>query len=232
MPKQYNFFEFDEVTSTNDVCLSEFQKSTKPTVVVANSQTKGRGRNAKNWDSPKGNISYSLCFKSPSIDPGITVKIGLITSIAVFDIFNKDVLLKWPNDLIFNNKKVGGILVESQNQNNEIIITIGIGINLNIDKKHHEWNDIGLIDITKKTKDSFIEMLTLKLLKLKNLNRKNWSKEWDEKCMHIGKRVTLGDKQESFLFEGITDSGQAKLKKKSGDIELFNESSLKVDGLY
>jgi biotin-(acetyl-CoA carboxylase) ligase len=50
--------------------------------------------------------------------------------------------------------------------------------------------------------------------------------------MHIGKRVTLGDKQESFLFEGITDSGQAKLKKKSGDIELFNESSLKVDGLY
>jgi biotin-(acetyl-CoA carboxylase) ligase len=75
-------------------------------------------------------------------------------------------------------------------------------------------------------------MLTLKLLKLKNLNKKNWSKEWDAKCMHIGKRVTLGDKQESFLFEGITDSGQAKLKKKSGDIELFNESSLKVDGLY
>ncbi len=232
MPKKYKFLEFAEVTSTNDVCLSEMQKSDIPTVVFADSQTQGRGRNLKSWSSPRGNISYSFGIRSSFIDPSITVKTGLIVIKALKKEFNKKVSLKWPNDLIYKNKKVGGILVESQTHNNETIIITGIGINLRIDNSEEHWGDLGLDGIAKNIKHNFVTHLTDELLKLEKLNNINWCRDWNNSCMHIDKNVSIDTRNESYIFLGIDELGQAKLKNMNSEIETYSESSLKVDGLY
>ena len=232
MPKKYKFLDFEEVASTNDVCLIELQKSDIPTAVSADSQTQGRGRNHKSWSSPRGNISYSLGIRSSFIDPSITVKTGLIVIKALKKKFNKEVYLKWPNDLIYKNKKVGGILVESQTHNNEIIIITGIGINMKIDSSEEHWGDLGLDGITKKIKDNFITYLTDELLHLEKLNNINWCRDWNNSCIHIGKNVSIETRDESFIFLGIDDLGHAKLKNKNSQVEIYNQSSLKVDDLY
>ena len=232
MPKKYKLLDFDEVTSTNDVCLSELQKSNTPTVVFADSQTQGRGRNLKSWSSPRGNISYSLGIRSTFIAPSISVKTGLIVKKAIKKKFNKEVCLKWPNDLIYKNKKVGGILVESQTHNNETIIVTGIGINLKIDSSEEHWGDLGLNGIAKNIKDDFLIYLTDELLDLEKLNNINWCDDWNNSCIHIGKNVSIETRDESFIFLGIDNLGQAKLKNKNSRVEIYNQSSLKVDDLY
>ena len=76
-------FHYNEVTSTNDICFEKCQESEKPVVVSADKQTKGRGRNQKDWRSPHGNISYSFGYKSEEIISGTSIKTGLIAANAI-----------------------------------------------------------------------------------------------------------------------------------------------------
>ena len=59
MPENYHHLHFEVVGSTNDLCRIECKKKLKPTLITADKQTDGRGRNQKKWESPKGNISFS-----------------------------------------------------------------------------------------------------------------------------------------------------------------------------
>ena len=62
MPENYQHLHFEVVGSTNDLCKIESKKKLKPTLITADKQTEGRGRNQKRWESPKGNISFSYGF--------------------------------------------------------------------------------------------------------------------------------------------------------------------------
>ena len=64
MPENYQHLHFEVVGSTNDLCRIECKKKLKPTLITADKQTDGRGRNQKKWESPKGNIC--LLYTSPS----------------------------------------------------------------------------------------------------------------------------------------------------------------------
>ena len=110
----HNRFHYKEVTSTNDICFEKCQESEKPVVVSADKQTKGRGRNQKDWKSPHGNISYSFGYKSEKIISGTSIKTGLIGANAINKAFSIDVGLKWPNDLIYQSKKLGGFFVKQR----------------------------------------------------------------------------------------------------------------------
>lgn len=106
---------------SGDVCLAEYQK-------------KGRGTYGKNWYSPFGyNLYLSMYWR---FSKGISniLSISLITGIVIAETINKltnsNILIKWPNDLILNKKKIGGILIESINKKNINHTIIGIGINI------------------------------------------------------------------------------------------------------
>ena len=79
----HNRFHYKEVTSTNDICFEKCQESEKPVVISADKQTKGRGRNQKDWRSPHGNISYSFGYTSEEIISGTSIKTGLIAANAI-----------------------------------------------------------------------------------------------------------------------------------------------------
>ena len=90
MPK-YNRSHYQEVTSTNDICFEKCKESEVAIVITADKQTRGRGRNHKNWKSPHGNISYSFGYKSEKIISAASIKTGLNATDALKTVFNIDV---------------------------------------------------------------------------------------------------------------------------------------------
>ncbi|KAK3604963.1 hypothetical protein CHS0354_000627 [Potamilus streckersoni] len=133
---------FDCVSSTNDIAKRIVSTSQHSVLIVAETQTNGRGRGGNTWFSTKGeNLLFSLTlppniFHGGSLQPDL---ITLITGLAVYEtlipIFShlpNSVRLKWPNDVLIHQKKVCGILVESLYQGNRLkSIIIGIGLNVN-----------------------------------------------------------------------------------------------------
>ena len=132
-----NIYSFHEVESTNNVAkfLAEFG-SPEGTIVLSETQTKGRGRRGNEWESPRGGIWLSIILK-PNIEPPKASIITLATGVAVAKILRKmkiDAKIKWPNDILINNKKVCGILTEANAKSNTIdYVIVGVGIDTQVD---------------------------------------------------------------------------------------------------
>jgi BirA family biotin operon repressor/biotin-[acetyl-CoA-carboxylase] ligase len=133
-----SLFIFEELNSTNTFAL-ELAKNPTPqgTVVLADSQTAGRGRLQRSWFSPKGaNIYGSLAFSfnSPIQTIGwVPLMAGIAIAQAIEDHVEIGITLKWPNDILVDERKVGGILCESFKRNStETCVVIGFGINVNL----------------------------------------------------------------------------------------------------
>ncbi len=135
-----SLFVFEELPSTNTFAL-ELARNPTPqgTIVLADRQTAGRGRLQRSWFSPPGaniygSVIFSLKTKFQSIG-WIPLMAGTAIAHAIEDNTNIDITLKWPNDILIAERKVGGILCESFNRDStETCVVIGFGINVNIPK--------------------------------------------------------------------------------------------------
>jgi BirA family transcriptional regulator, biotin operon repressor / biotin---[acetyl-CoA-carboxylase] ligase len=104
------------------------------TVILADQQTNGRGRVQHNWLSPEGCLAFSVILK-PNLDylPYIVMLSSLAVVYAIRAVTGLRPQIKWPNDVLINDKKVGGILVENDIRKNTLHHSIiGIGVNANI----------------------------------------------------------------------------------------------------
>ena len=128
-----NFIYFDEIDSTNDWCKKNINSLKNKTCVVADKQTKGRGSHGRNWESPLGNIYmsyvYSIGLTNDSQYFPLFISYSVIKTLEKF-LPNANLTIKWPNDILLNNKKIGGILMEVIDNNDKFTSIIGIGINL------------------------------------------------------------------------------------------------------
>lgn len=227
MPSGLKRIHLDETESTNDICLNELNNSDIPILVTADMQTKGRGRNEKEWNSPKGNLYFSFGFTRHNLINGLSVKVGLILAESLQQILKKNVLLKWPNDLFYLNKKVGGILVETSSMNNIFKIVIGIGVNLQLSDSNKQWGNLEINKDIDKVKEQIIEMLSSKLFVfLEDDLDEDWSKRWTNLCIHNEKEIMLESNNEELFFMGINHDGQLIGKKKDDIILFVNESSI------
>jgi BirA family biotin operon repressor/biotin-[acetyl-CoA-carboxylase] ligase len=132
---------FDTVSSTMDVAIQlGIQGAGEGTLILAEAQTRGRGRLARGWFSPKHKGIYASLILRPQILPNSAPILTLLAAVsiceAIKEVAGLDTRIKWPNDILIHNKKLGGILTEL---NAEMDITrfivIGIGLNVNNDKK-------------------------------------------------------------------------------------------------
>ncbi len=126
----------DEVDSTNSYILKNFSALKMPVCVMASYQTRGRGQGNNNWISEKNrNLLFSLGFEPAFLRPQESFYISRTASIAIAEFsrsFLPDVTIKWPNDILCNNKKIAGILIENTFFGNTIAKSIvGAGVNLN-----------------------------------------------------------------------------------------------------
>jgi BirA family biotin operon repressor/biotin-[acetyl-CoA-carboxylase] ligase len=134
----HSLFVFEELTSTNTLALEVAKNPiSQGTVVLADRQTAGRGRLQRSWFSPPGtNIYGSLIFSFnvPFQTMGwIPLMAGVALAQAIEDHAKIGITLKWPNDILIEERKVGGILCESFKKSpTETCVVIGFGINVNL----------------------------------------------------------------------------------------------------
>jgi len=126
------------VNSTNTTAKEFAIKGAKEgTVIIAETQRKGKGRLGRRWESPKGGIWLSLILRpktNPSKIPLLTFTSSLAVAKAIQEMCGLKVEVKWPNDILIGNKKVCGILTEANVKGNTVnFVVVGIGINANVD---------------------------------------------------------------------------------------------------
>lgn len=130
-----SILSYTSLDSTNDTAYKLAEGGAKEgTVVIAEKQKKGKGRRGRTWISPKGGI-YLSCIIRPDIEPKEVAKITLVSAVAVSvsirKVVNIPVMIKWPNDITINGKKVCGILTEMKAEQDKVdFLIVGIGVNV------------------------------------------------------------------------------------------------------
>ena len=208
---EWNLSLYEELESTNDY-LIKYANPNEYCLCVAESQTKGRGRNLKKWQSPKyENIYMSLSF---SINHELKnfSSFSLVSALAVHNVLLRHNIfteIKWPNDIYLNNKKIGGILVETLRRDAANLIVVGIGLNVfmeNNSEIDRDWTSLKLefenivVDRNEIISDIANEVLVLK----SNFEKKGF----DDFVKDFNKLNFLKDKK-VFLSNSINKEGTA-----------------------
>ena len=124
----------DIISSTNEFIKENYETLDNYTVVTAKYQTRGKGRMTRNWESSNAdNILMSVLVKEFKERCDINL-LSLVASMSVHKFLKKyldNLYIKWPNDILVDNNKICGILLEGKINNNTKMVVIGIGININ-----------------------------------------------------------------------------------------------------
>jgi BirA family biotin operon repressor/biotin-[acetyl-CoA-carboxylase] ligase len=143
----YRLNRYDTIGSTNDEMRRLARDGVPPgTLVWALEQTAGRGRRGRPWASPKGNLYLSLLLR-PSVPAAQAAQLGFVAALGMGDALRLlignmlDLRFKWPNDILANERKIAGILLESETVTNEAVafVVIGMGVNLAVAPERTEY---------------------------------------------------------------------------------------------
>jgi len=209
-------FIFNELDSTNN----EAMKSTYPhySLIIAEKQYAGKGRSGRKWVSDEGNLYFSIVLPPMPVEQLLPLNIS--TGYAICDALRNyaDVSLKWPNDIVFNNKKLGGILIETKFSGNILEkIVLGIGINVNQLDFSHDIKEIAtsLAIITERqyrTEEILWQILNNFEKNYTDLLKKRIDiiEKWCKYSMNFGKmiKIHLDGKKMELIEKGITDKGE------------------------
>ena len=229
-------------TSTNTLAMHLISNKTIPegTIVITDHQTKGRGQREKSWISePYKNLTFSLILYPTWLTTQESFSLNIITTIAIYEILEANIpqglSVKWPNDIYYQNKKIGGILIENLINKNKIKVSvIGIGLNINqkdFDLPHasslflicgHEFNLFNLLSqLTGAIQTKYNELckegshtLTIKYL---------------EKLYWINQRRTFQDKEGFFqgIIQGVDETGRLLVLKENNDLNCYKCQEIK-----
>lgn len=227
-------YVFSEVDSTNNAAKKIIETGfDEATLVVAETQKKGRGRFSRTWESPKGGLYCSIILKPSVPDDKITL-LPLVTSLAVamtVKKYNLNPKIKWPNDVRIKNRKIAGILFESlHDPNDNLCVISGIGINLNTDMKYfpkqlteHITSIKNELNRTINYQDFFKNLLMNFQMYYNFFSTANFKKivdEWKQYSDTLGKKVKIETMNGEIvgLAVDIDDSGFLLVCKKNNQI--------------
>ena len=196
----------DSVGSTNDV-VREFLLADDCVGVaaLAEEQTEGRGRRGRSWHSPEGaNLYLSLGwrFHGPVERlSGLSLAIGAMLAEVIARDLEVDLALKWPNDLYYGERKLGGVLIELLGeQNGAIPVVAGIGLNVNMPLKDTEsiqrpWTDLATARGSQVDRNSLaaqlINQLASGLSEIAGGDMGGWLEQWRQRDFLRGRHVLV-----------------------------------------
>lgn len=207
-------YYFDSIKSTQEYAVKIASNSkNNGTVIIAQQQTGGKGRDGRKWISPKGGIWLSIILQ-PRFDISVItlfpIASSLALSMAIEKCFDIKPELKWPNDITIKGKKVAGMLVDASLESNRIeSIVLGVGINFDVDVKKIEkdlknnFNFYGATSLKNLKKDSnAVELIQTFLVELEEIINllntgqiKKIVKEWTQRSSTIGKIIEIMTKE-------------------------------------
>lgn len=240
---------FKETGSTNVEAwkLAE-QEQPHGTLIVAERQTAGRGRRGRSWYMADDSaIAMSMILK-PKLEAEyasmVTLVQAMATAKAIEEICHLKTQIKWPNDILINEKKVCGILTEMKLEKTEILfIIIGTGINVNQENFPEEISDIATsLKIETKQKQSRTELIKriCELFEiyfeafLENRDCSHFLQDYNARLISRGRQVKVLDPQGEFTGEalGINLQGELLVKKENEEIRNVYAGEVSVRGIY
>jgi BirA family transcriptional regulator, biotin operon repressor / biotin---[acetyl-CoA-carboxylase] ligase len=227
-PSGYAIRHFDEIDSTNDEARRLAQAGEQgPVWILADLQTKGRGRRGRVWHSPIGNLAASL-FLRPEKSAAECAQLSFLSALAVADTIGRyaassDVRVKWPNDVLADDRKIAGILLESASAAGNRLdwLAIGIGINLAEHPEDTEFPATSLngLGIAPPSSRDTLGLLATSWARWYDV----WMTRgfepirdaWLARAARLGTRIRarLQDEEIFGLFEGIDETGALILRE-------------------
>ncbi len=213
--------------------------------MLADSQEKGKGRLGRFWISPSGVNIYMSIITRPEADPEdatlLTIMAAVGCTIALRRVTDLNVSIKWPNDLMASDKKLGGILTEMKTCPGRVIFAIiGIGINVNVDIDVFP-DDVKKIATSVKNETSKVYSRTEIIAEilneldkwykiLKGMGKKILLTEWQRLTSTLGREVKVSVGKETFagLAESLDDKGMLILRLMSGELKRISSGDLTI----
>ncbi len=234
--EDYHLLSYDVLDSTNEEAKRlAGGGASHGAVIWAKKQTAGRGRMGREWVSPEGNLYVSVLL-SPDKDLATCSQLSFVTAVAVaetLDVIVSDdaaISCKWPNDILYDGKKLGGILLESFTtpdvKKDKQWVVVGVGINIDHFPEHVMFPATCL-------RDAGVEIISAKIVLSRFIYNfihrydawakkgfKEVQKEWISRAYRLGHptEVMVGDKQLKGIFDGIDSAGRLLLKQESGAV--------------
>ena len=226
----FHVIKFKEIDSTNNYLKNSYKLLNNFTFVVADFQSKGKGRNDRVWSSEEGqNLMFSFLIKDQDLLKKHSA-LSIISAVEVAKVLEgyqiKGVSIKWPNDVLINDKKVCGILLEGQ-----ILEYLVVGIGLNINQKvFPEGLRRPATSLSLETsKDFNIDEIEQKLFSnivkdLSNLNENDCLDYFRNHNYLLNKRVKVLMNDQPFIGEVIGIDDNFFLQIKTSDMLLHIDS--------
>ena len=240
---------FDTIDSTNTKAQELAEKGyPSGTLVVADKQESGKGRRGRSWVSPSGTGIFMTLMIKPDINPNnasmLTLVAALAVAKAITSVTGEEAMIKWPNDIVVNGKKVCGILTEMNAQFDYINhIVVGIGINVHNESFPEEISQMAsslMIEAGGKRFHraqiiaetmSYFEQYYDTFLKTQDLSA--LVREYDELLVNMNKAVRVLDPKEPFDGKamGITPKGELIVDTWESR-KLVSSGEVSVRGIY
>lgn len=238
----------EKMDSTNNRAKQLGEQDTENgTVVVTGYQTSGRGRRGNTWVSPEGNCYFSILLRPEVMSDRvsmITLVSALALTKAIKQVTGLDAMIKWPNDIIVNSKKLCGILTESSMDQTGIhYVVVGIGINCN--QIEFSKNIAGMatsirLETGKEISRSKLFGTFLNIFEtyyevfLETEDLSEFLEEYNNLLVNRGKEVKIieRDKERILTAIGIDEKGGLIVKDGQGRKEMIISGEVSVRGLY
>lgn len=240
------FIHLNETESTQLIAHQLVHETANGTVIVAESQTAGRGRMMREWDSAKGKGIWTTVILKPNVQPYQTPQFTLVAAVAVVNAIKKlypavDAKIKWPNDLLINGKKCTGILTEMVAETDRVhglLIGIGINVNQNVSDFPEEIQSIATsLSLEVGEQLNRAELLAELLYYLEHYSdhyvQHGFSRLkglWEEASVTIGKQIratTLREVIEGRAI-GITDNGVLQIALSNGEVKEVYSADIEI----
>lgn len=221
--------DIKKTTSTNDAVKSFYDQIQSPCILSAQEQTAGRGRRAHLWQSMSGNLFMSFAFE---IDQKEICHMVILSGLAVFNTIKyyapqADLKLKWPNDVLANDKKISGILFEHYQDS---VWVMGIGINVCsspvLEKPDYETTSIKQLGITVE-RTEVLKRFVREFDSIQTQYRQNGfetlRKSWLDKAYNLGKTICIREENgfKQGIFTNLDAQGRLCLLTPTGEDKII-----------
>ena len=219
--------KLDAIDSTNDFLkkLSKNEEVENFTMVLAHSQLQGKGQRGATWSSEAGkNVIMSVLLKEVLVSKDQLFDLNVLISVAVLEVLEayqiSNLHIKWPNDIMSDSKKIGGILIEnSLKTDNSIVSILGIGLNVNqtdfssLPKASSLLNCTGSIFDVELLAEAIRQKIHDLVLTLSNGSDRFW-KKYHEKLFKKGVPMAFESQNKHRfmgIIKGVTPIGKLEL---------------------
>ena len=240
-------YYFDEIDSTNAKAKQIAEITPHGSIILADHQTIGKGRRGRNWVSPPDSGIWMSLLLKPDIMPDkasmLTLLMALSVSNAIVQVLGIENQIKWPNDIVINNKKVCGVLTEMSAEVDYVhYVVIGVGINVNMTEMHDEIKE-SATSLKREVgyhinRALLIENILINFehdytIFLKTNDLSNFKEVYNQKLINKDRQVKIIQRDTEFtgVAHGIRNNGELIVETETGFVNV-SSGEVSVRGVY